>query len=174
MQMTKQEVTAKIEEEAKIEEQEETDNSELPSGNSSANTQLNIIKKYIEIEDLCFNYFERKYSKKYSFKRNIRMGRYGYDFIGVSKNDNTDMIVEVKYWRADTSFPSKMYELFHHFHNAGINYETIAHRNSKCIVAIVTPKVQLPKLEALVEKYSRSHADDLNNMEIKCFAEETL
>lgn len=174
MQMTKQEVAAKIEEEAKIEEQEETDNSDLPSGNSSANTQLNRIKKYIEIEDLCFNYFERKYSNKYSFKRNIRMGRYEYDFIGVSKNDNTDMIVEVKYWGSDTHFSSKIYELFHHFHNAGINYETIAHRNFRCIVAIVTPKDQLPKLETIVEKYRKSHADDLDHMEIKCLAEETL
>jgi len=174
MQMTKQEVTAKIEEEAKVENQEETDTCESPSGNSSANTQLNRIKKYIEIEDLCFNYFERKYTKKYSFKRNIRMGRYEYDFIGVSNNDSIDLIVEVKYWQVAAGISRRLYEFLDHFYEAGINYETIAHRNFRCIVALVTPKDQLPRLETIVETYCKAHRENASHIEIKCFAEEAL
>lgn len=174
LQMTKQEVTAKIEEEAKAEEQEETNNSELPSSNSSANAQLNRIKKYIEIEDLCFNYFNKKYSREYTFKQNIRIGRHEYDFIGVSKKDNIDLVVEVKYWQVAMGISRRLYDFLDHFYEAGINYETIAHRNFRCIVVLVTPKDQLPRLETIVETYCKAHRENASHIEIKCFAEEAL
>lgn len=132
------------------------------------------ILKYREIEDKCYAFFERKYGKKYDFNRNIRMGKYNYDFIGVSQLDNVDLVVEIKYYKFAAGNSRRLYDVFERFSGAGVNYETIAHRNFRCIVVVVTPKEQLPKLETIVETYCRAHRENAGKIEIKPIAEEAL
>lgn len=64
--------------------------------------------------------------------------------------------------------------MFERIYDAGVNYETIAHRNYRCIVVIVTPKEELPRLENIVETYCKAHRGNASRIEIKCMAEESL
>lgn len=171
LKMNSAEVTAKIEEEVK-----ETAAIETPTPPVSpvVNDHSSAMNKYIEIEDLCFNYFTKRYAKKYSFVRNIRMGKYCYDFIGVSKLDNIDIIFEIKYMKIAAGNSRRIYDLFERVYDSGVNYETIAHRNFRCVVVMVTPKEELPRLENIVETYCKAYRENANRIEIKCMAEESL
>lgn len=171
LKMSSAEVTAKIEEEVKETAAIETP---TPPISPAVNDHSSVMNKYIEIEELCFNYFTKRYAKKYSFERNIRMGKYCYDFIGVSKLDNIDLIFEIKYMKIATGNSRRIYDVFEHVYDSGINYETIAHRNFRCVVVIVTPKEELPRLENIVETYCKAHSENANRIEIKCMAEESL
>lgn len=169
--MSNAEITAKVDEEVKEAAVIETTTS---SFSPDENAHSSAINKYIEIEELCFNYFTKRYAKKYSFERNIRMGKYCYDFIGVSKLDNIDLIFETKYMKIAAGNSRRIYDVFERVYDSGINYETIAHRNFKCVVVIVTPKEELPRLENIVETYCKAHRENASRIEIKCMAEESL
>ena len=172
MEMSSKEVDAKVE--AEVTEDVSAENVET-TASITTDDHLSRINKYKEIEDLCYNYFNARYSKKYSFKRNIRMGKFHYDFIGVSQADNIDLIVEVKYWRNSPEISRRLFDVFHRIYDAGVNYETIAHRNFKIIVVIITSKEQLPQLERLVEsRLQRMETENNDKFEIKCIAEEAL
>ncbi|GAA0637092.1 hypothetical protein [Bifidobacterium pullorum] len=172
MEMSAKEVEAKVEEEVSEETSAETVDEPPPI---SEDTHLCQINRYKEIEDLCYNYFTAKYSRNYTFKQNIRMGKYHCDFIGVSKKDNIDLLVEVKYWKSPVSISGRLKEVLYRLFDAGVNYETIAHRNFTLLVVIVTTKEQLPRLEGLVETHMK-HFDNriLNKLDVKCIAEEAL
>ena len=172
MEMSAKEVEEKVEEEVSEETSAETVD-DHPA--ISEDTRLHQMIRYKEIEDLCYNYFATKYSSNYVFKQNIRMGKYHYDFIGVSQNDNSDLLVEVKYWKSLTGILSRLKEVFYRLFDAGENYETIAHRNFTLCVVIVTTKEQLPRLERLVETHMKQFDSIvLNKIDVKCIAEEAL
>lgn len=170
LEMSNKEVADKIEEETKEAAEINSENQEV----LSVNSQTNSINKYMEIEDLCFSYINKKYTRKYDVKRNIRIGKYSYDFICVSKYDNIDLIMDVKYWKSAMGVSKRLHDMLGRFYDSGINYETIAHRNFRCILIIVTAKDQLPYLETNIERYRQAHRDIESLVEIKCFAEEAL
>lgn len=170
LEMNNKEVTEKIEAETKEDTPTESTNVE----NAPVDSHLSRMKKYIEIEEMCFNYFTKMYGRRYSFKRNIGIGKHKYDFIGVSQRDNIDLIVEIKYWSTAAGIARRLYDFLDNFYDAGINYETIAHRNFRCIAVLVTTKDQLPRLEANIETYRQAHRENASKIEIKCFAEEAL
>lgn len=172
MEMSTKDVDAKVEAELS---EETSDESVDEVSTVAVGTHLSLINRYKEIEDLCYNYFTARYSKNYTFKQNIRIGKYCYDFIGVSKSDNIDLLVEVKYWKSLTNILERLKEVLYRLFNAGVNYETIAHRNFKLLIVIVTTKEQLPKLEYLVEvRMKQLSNEDSYKIEIKCIAEEAL
>ena len=93
---------------------------------NTISTSQNHMLKYMQIEDSCFSKMSEQYSKKYNLKRYLRIGKYEYDFIGISKKDNIDLIFEVKYWRQIPSMQmlkSTLQRLF----SSGVNYENNAH-----------------------------------------------
>lgn len=169
--MSNEEVISKADEEVKEAAVIESPTLPFPP---DENARSSAIDKYIKIENLCFNYFTKRYAKKYSFERNIRMGKYCYDFIGVSKLDNIDLVFEIKYIKVAAGNSRRIYDIFERVYNSGTNYETIAHRNFKCVVVIVTPKEELPRLENIVETYCKAHRENASRIEIKCMAEESL
>ena len=175
LQASEEEVSEKI-----MKETEETtnDNDSLPpTSNITENTphpRLKALEKYYEIEDKCFAYFSAKYSKAFDFKRNIRIGNTYYDFIAVSNNDNCDLIFEIKYCHQAAGMAPRLYRTFNEIYDMGIKYETVAHRNFKCIVVIITPKEHLPRLENIVDTYCIAHRDNASRIQIKCMAEESL
>lgn len=169
--MSNAEVISKADEEVKEAAVIESPTLPFPPDESARSSAID---KYIKIENLCFNYFTKRYAKKYSFERNIRMGKYCYDFIGVSKLDNIDLVFEIKYIKVAAGNSRRIYDIFERVYNSGTNYETIAHRNFKCVVVIVTPKEELPRLENIVETYCKAHRENTSRIEIKCMAEESL
>ena len=60
-----------------------------------------VIMRHMDIEDRYFsNALPKRIMRKYSFRRNVKIGRIEYDGIAVSSVDNTDIIFEIKYWEA--------------------------------------------------------------------------
>lgn len=169
------EISDKIKKE--VEEVENANNSTLQTSKNSKSTkhsQEQAMDKYYEIENKCFNYFATKYSKDFDFKRNIRIGNTCYDFVGVSNRDNCDLIFEIKFYRQSAGMSPRLYKTFNEIYDMGLKYQTVAHRNFRCIVVVVTPKEQLPKLERIIDTYYNAYRDNANKIEIKCMAEESL
>ncbi len=120
-------------------------------GNIESTTAQDKIMKYMEIEDAYFaNFIPRKWKNQYYFKRNLRIGKYEYDCIAVSKRDNIDLIFELKYWRGQRTVASYK-RVFDQLYQAGYNYETLQHRNFRCILVIVAPKDEIKKHKERLE-----------------------
>lgn len=135
-------------------------------------TQHEKIIKYMKIEELCFAKAIKKYSKKYHLKKNVRIGRYDYDFIAVSKKDNKDILFEVKYWHQipPTHITNS---LAYQVYSAGQNYETETHRNFHSIIIIVVPKQHLEKMKTnMIRRIENSQIDW--SAEVQYIAEEDL
>ena len=89
-------------------------------------------------------------------------------------NPNENFLNHVCNCSTAAGIARRLYDFLDNFYDAGINYETIAHRNFRCIAVLVTTKDQLPRLEANIETYSQAHRENASKIEIKCFAEEAL
>lgn len=134
-----------------------------------------LMSRYQEIENICYNYFVAKYSGDYLLKKNIRIGRHCYDFIGVSINSNVDLLVEVKYYRSIEYVSSRLNGVFNRLFDAGKNYKIIAHRDFTLCLVVVTSKEQLPQLKHIVKTYMKQLDNVvLNKINVKCIAEEAL
>ena len=170
-QMSSAEVFEKVEKEVKEDIVIETQNNQESTTDDDHTSR---IRKYYEIEDLCFSYFASKYRNKYIFKRNIRIGRFEYDFIGVSQKDNIDLIFEIKYYRNISAIKRQLFSLFNRLYTSGINYESTVHRNFRCFAVIVTAKEQLSYLRSTIEDYRKTNYESTNGVEIMCLSEEEL
>lgn len=141
----------------------------------SQSNHSNAYGKFMEIKKRCFEYAVSKYGKEYRFKQNIRIGNYGYDFIGVSQNNSIDLLVEVKYWKNISALVNNLSEFCHRAFDAGIAYETIMHRNFRWIVFVVTPKDQLQKAETLIKNRLNNLISEYSGkLEIQYIAEEDI
>ena len=131
--------------------------------------------KYVEIEDKFFEYgIPVQIKRRYSYRRNIKIGNFSYDAIAVSLKTNVDFIYEVKYW---DRIPQNhiLQQTVERLHNAGINYKNSEHRNYHCVLAIVSPKditeSLLRRVEVFLEKQPECNYKDV---EIKYISEESL
>lgn len=175
LQASVEEISEKVKKETEeIDDLE--DNNEMQHNNleQDKHPRIKALEKYYEIEDLCFNYFAKKYIKNFDFKRNIRIGNTYYDFIGVSLNDEPDLVFEVKYCRQAAGMSPRLYQTFGKIYDMGLKYQTVAHRDFKCIVVIITPKEHLARMENIVETYCKAHKEIASQIQIKCMAEESL
>lgn len=142
---------------------------------SPENKQQSTMAKFAEIEDYCFSYIFKKYSRNYIIQRNIRIQKYNFDVIGISKKDNIDLLFEIKYWRNPSIVFSALSKVCTRMYHAGIEYETETHRNYRCNIIIVTPKTQLPTLEAAIERFlEKKDSAIVSSIHIQCLSEESL
>lgn len=164
--MSASEIVLKAAEE--VSEIEQVDECEKVTNNVSNKMLMsqNYMLNYMRIEDLCFSKLLNQYSKKYDLKRYLRIGKYEYDFIGISKKDNIDLIFEVKYWR---QIPSRqiLERILQRLLLSGENYKSNVCRDFKMILVIVAPREKINKIKSkIVDK-------DLN-LDIRYFIEEEL
>lgn len=133
------------------------------------------IMRHMDIEELFFsNAIPTHIKRRYFFKRNLKIGRFEYDGIAISKKDNIDLLYEIKYWRQPRTTQMLRHSL-EHLYSAGVNYETVKQRNFKCILAIVTSKETIETMQRWVERLSQEEtAYDFSKFEIQYVAEEDL
>lgn len=136
------------------------------------------IIKHLDIEDRYFakvlNEWPVWKKRRYLFWRNIKIGQYEYDGVAVSTMDNIDLIYEIKYWKQPRTIQMLRTSL-ERLYKAGVNYETLKHRNFTCVLAIVAPRAILPSMKRWVESLSHKDAEyDISKIQIQYVAEETI
>lgn len=136
------------------------------------------IIKHLDIEDRYFakvvNEWPVRKKRRYSFLRNIKIGKYEYDGVAVSTMDNIDLIYEIKYWKQPRTIQMLRTSL-ERLYRAGANYETLKHRNFTCVFAIIAPEAILPSMKRWVESLSHEGAEyDISKIQIQYVAEETI
>ena len=171
MGMSSNEVNAKAAKEvmqATKKTENNDNNAELPSMKSS-------MDQYKNIEKNCFDYFSKKYGNAYSFKSNIRMGRHEYDLIGVSKKNDNDLIVEIKYWKNPGLVARGLIDTYAQLNSACENYQTIAHRDNSGLLVIVAPDEDIEKIENMVNRYQTKALQAISeNIQIQCLGESII
>ena len=136
------------------------------------------IIKHLDIEDRYFAKVVNEWPvwrrRRYSFWRNIKIGKYEYDCVAVSTMDNVDFIYEIKYWKQPQIIQMLRTSL-ERLYRAGANYETLKHRNFACVLAIVAPEAILSSMKRWVESLSHEGAEyDISKIQIQYVAEETI
>lgn len=167
LQMSNAEVFEKVEKEVKEDLVIEKQDRQATIDNNRSR-----IKKYYEVEDLCFDFFVKKYHNKYDFRRNIKIRRCEYDFIGVSQTDNIDLLFEIKYYNNPNVI--NLHSILSRLNASGVNYESVVHRNYRCFAVFVTTTEQLQRLKSIVESFCRSNAEFINGIQIMCFSEDDV
>lgn len=141
-------------------------------------TEHSAIIKHLDIEDRYFAKILNEWPvwkrRRYSFKRNIKIGKYEYDGVAVSTMDNIDLIYEIKYWKQPRTIQMLRTSL-ERLYKAGANYETLKHRNFACVLAIVAPEVSISSMKRWVESLSHEDTEyDISKIQIQYIAEETI
>lgn len=97
------------------------------------------LSKYMQIEDKCFAKIQTDIKGKgYLLKRHLRIGRYEYDFVGVSAYNDTDIIYEVKYWQRP--YKNLIIQTLERLKDSCLQYQTTRCKNFKCNLLVVVPK----------------------------------
>lgn len=152
---------------------------EVRENEMQANTsEHSAIIKHLDIEDRYFAKILNEWPiwkrRRYSFWRNIKIGKYEYDGVAVSTTDNIDLIFEIKYWRQPRTIQMLRISL-ERLYKAGANYETLKHRNFSCVLAIVAPESSISSIKKWVESLSHEGAEyDISKIQIQYIAEETI
>jgi len=152
---------------------------EVRENEMQANTfEHSAIIKHLDIEDRYFAKILNEWPiwkrRRYSFLRNIKIGKYEYDGVAVSTTDNIDLIFEIKYWRQPRTIQMLRISL-ERLYKAGANYETLKHRNFSCVLAIVAPESSISSIKKWVESLSHEGAEyDISKIQIQYIAEETI
>lgn len=107
------------------------------------NERLNVsqerLSKYMQIEDKCFSKIQTDIKGKgYLLKRHLRIGKYEYDFVGVSPYSDTDVIYEVKYWQRP--YKNLILQTLERLKDSCLQYQTARRKNFKCNLMVVVPQ----------------------------------
>lgn len=169
--MTSKEVEDKVENEVK----EATADSVEDIDPMPVSTQKSLMNQYRYAEELCLKYFSEKFGRKYSFKQNIRIGKFIYDLIGVSQKDDVDLLIEVKYWRNPEAVRFGLQDACKRMDDACENYQTVAHRNSTGIVFIVAPDERFADIKNAVDhNVMNALSGNKYRIVVKCVSEEVI
>lgn len=143
--------------------------------NASTNVSSDRVVKYMQIEDKCYNYFSNKFSHRYLLKQNLRIGRFEYDIIALSKRTKNDLIFEIKYWTVNTITNNRLEHLISNVKSMCDNYKSITNHNCESVIVIVAPKEKIEKVKSACLNYFNNYKNSiLENVNFEFFAEEDL
>lgn len=143
--------------------------------NTSTNVSSDRVVKYMQIEDKCYKYFSNKFSHRYLFKQDLRIGRIEYDIIALSKRTKNDLIFEVKYWTVNTITDNRLEHLISKVKYMCENYKSITNHNCESVIVIVAPKEKIEKIKSACLNHFNNYKNlVLENVNFEFFAEEDL
>lgn len=143
--------------------------------NTSTNVSSDRIVKYMQIEDKCYKYFFNKFSHRYLLKQNLRIGRFEYDIIALSKRTKNDLIFEVKYLTINTITDNRLKHLISNVNYMCENYRSVTNHNCKSVIVIVTPKEKIEKVKSACLNHFNNYKNSvLESINFEFFAEEDL
>lgn len=133
----------------------------------------NKIVKGLHIEDACFDYLNNKLSKNYNLQQNIKVGNNEYDIVATSKQDNIDLIYEIKYWSNPIS-TNLLDKTFNQIFIAVKNYEILAQRKSRFKLLIISQSKYIDLLRETIKKYIDNSNKTCSYFDIEYIAEEKI
>ena len=146
--LTASEVAEKVAKET-IETQEADDTAPLRSQNQR---MFKSLQKALQAEDAYIAYLNKKQSKGFEIKPNIKMGGYQYDIVAISKHDNIDYIYEIKYW-PNESAAGRAGDVLRRLSESGVNYENSVGRNLRTKLIVVSEKEHIAPIKKRLERY---------------------
>lgn len=133
--------------------------------------------KYLEIEDEYFNYITSQFPyfirRKTIFKRNVRVGKYEYDYIFIPKEKNTDLLFEIKYWKRPMQ-TKQIIDTLYRVIESGRNYRTETGREFIYKLVIITNSDMLDRMKKSVNRIIENNKIELENIQIEYVDEETI
>lgn len=142
--------------------------------NSITKVSSEQVVKYMQIEDKCYKYFCRNLSRRYLLKQNLRIGKYEYDIVALSKHNKDDLIFEIKYWTFNIT-DNRLAYLIHNIKYMCENYKSITEHNCESVIVIVTSKENIEKLKTRCLNHIANYSDAvLESINFEFFAEEDL
>lgn len=121
----------------------------------------------MEIEEKCFNHFLPKLSRRYLLKQNLQIGNVEYDIVGISKQNYTDLIFEIKYWIISPT-DVQLNQLFSHINRLGANYKKTTDHDFEYVIVIVTTKSKKERIQSKVEEF---YSNNIHNISEKIYFE---
>ena len=114
------------------------------------------VVKAIEIENLCYIYIKKQYSRNYDVQQNVKIDSYGCDILAISKKNEMDYLFEIKYWIRYPSI-SFFYRVARRMDEMKAIYESKTQRNCKCILMIVTLDESKEDIQNFCNRYINGH-----------------
>lgn len=111
-------------------------------------------------------------SKHYELQQNIRIGKIEYDVVAISKQDNVDLIYEIKYWINPT--PTLIDQMFYRLNEAGVNYVMNMQRSFKAKLLIVSKGEELIIIKKMIDKYLANSSQSYSFIDVEYFLEDEL
>lgn len=115
------------------------------------------VVKAIEIENLCYIYIRKQYSRNYDVQQNVKIDSYGCDILAISKKNEMDYLFEIKYWIRYPSI-SFFYRVARRMDEMKAIYESKTQRNCKCILMIVTLDENKEDIQNFCNRYINGHS----------------
>ena len=115
------------------------------------------VVKAIEIENLCYIYIRKQYSRNYDVQQNVKIDSYGCDILAISKKNEMDYLFEIKYWIRYPSI-SFFHRVARRMDEMKAIYESKTQRNCKCILMIVTLDENKEDIQNFCNRYINGHS----------------
>lgn len=115
------------------------------------------VVKAIEIENLCYIYIRKQYSRNYDVQQNVKIDSYGCDILAISKKNEMDYLFEIKYWIRYPSI-SFFYRVARRMDEMKAIYESKTQRNCKCILMIITLDENKEDIQNFCNRYINGHS----------------
>lgn len=115
------------------------------------------IAKVMEIENLCYTYIRKQYSKNYDVQQNVKLDSCGCDILAISKNNEMDYLFEIKYWIRYQSI-SLLHMIARRMKDMKTIYESKSQRDCKCTLMIVTLEETKEDIQNFCNGYINEHS----------------
>lgn len=120
-------------------------------------TNMDRVIRYFEVVGSCINRIKHQnnaFLSNHFFVQNVQIGKYDYDAIAISKNNNIDMIYEIKYWEKTPS-SELLKNIFDKIKSSVDNYKAYQNRDAVISIFIITPKEDSAINKEQIAKYFR-------------------
>ncbi|MBQ8627641.1 MAG: hypothetical protein IJ419_15985 [Agathobacter sp.] len=143
--------------------------------NASTSVSSDRVVKYMQIEDKCYKLFSNRFSHKYILKQNLRIGKFEYDIVALSKHKKNDIIFEIKYWTVKTITDARLENLISNVKYMCENYKFITNHNCESVIVIVAPREKIENVKSSCSNHFQNYKDSiLENVTFEFYAEEDL
>ncbi|QTE71856.1 hypothetical protein JRC49_03215 [Clostridiales bacterium FE2011] len=127
---------------------------------------------YAHVEDLFYAYLKKMYASYYApIQRDMRINNLDYDIIGLSKDNDVDLVGQVMYFKDSHKIPQRLRLFAERTRRTIEDYKKTTNRTQRYILLIVTDNEistqETEKYKMLFQEYNGSSSVELVFMDLK-------